>query len=124
MQAIYSDKVATAVGPYAHAVENNNMLYMSGQLALNPETSKLEGDNIISQATQMFKNVKNILETAGYDKNKVVKTTVFLSDMNNFSELNSIYADFFGSHKPARSCVEVARLPMNALVEIELIASK
>ncbi|AGH82372.1 endoribonuclease L-PSP [Psychromonas sp. CNPT3] len=124
MQAIYSDNVAPAVGPYAHAIDANNTLYMSGQLALNPLTLKLEGECIITQATQMFKNVKSILDTAGYDKNKVVKTTVFLSDMDNFSKLNELYAAFFGEHKPARSCVEVARLPMDALVEIELIAIK
>ncbi|WP_322803405.1 RidA family protein [Vibrio alfacsensis] len=122
MQIVFSDQAPAAVGPFSQAIKSNGMLYLSGQLPLNPETMKFASDNVTSQAEQIFKNISAVLAEAGCEKTQVVKTTVFLSDMNNFAEFNTAYAAFFEEHKPARSCVEVARLPLDALVEIELIA--
>ena len=122
MQIVFSDQAPAAVGPFSQAIKSNGMLYLSGQLPLNPETMKFASDNVTGQAEQIFKNISAVLTEAGCKKTQVVKTTVFLSDMNNFAEFNTAYASFFEEHKPARSCVEVARLPLDALVEIELIA--
>ena len=122
MQVVFSDKAPAAVGPFSQAIQSNGMLYLSGQLPLDPTTMKFAADNVTGQAQQIFRNISAVLTEAGSERNSVVKTTVFLSDMNNFAEFNAAYAEFFGEHKPARSCVEVARLPLDALVEIELIA--
>ncbi|WP_406732239.1 RidA family protein [Vibrio scophthalmi] len=122
MQVVFSDQAPAAVGPFSQAIKSNGMLYLSGQLPLDPATMKFAADDVTGQAQQIFRNISAVLAEAGREKNRVVKTTVFLSDMNNFAEFNTAYAEFFGEHKPARSCVEVARLPLDALVEIELIA--
>ncbi|MFZ6111849.1 RidA family protein [Escherichia coli] len=122
MNPVLSDNAPAAVGPYCHAMKSNGMLYVSGQLPVDPATSKFVSDDIEEQTKQCLKNIEAVLADAGCTKKQVVKTVAYLSDMNNFSKVNAIYAEFFGSHKPARVCIEVSRLPMDAKIEIELIA--
>ena len=111
-----------AIGPYAQAVIIDNMLYTSGQLGLDPESMQFPSGGIAKQAQQMFANLDAILSEAGTNKSNIIKVTCFLSDMNDFSTFNSVYTDYFGNSKHARSCIGVACLPMKALVEIEVIA--
>lgn len=120
---INTDKAPAAIGPYAQAVEIDNLVITSGQLPIDPATGAFP-EGIAEQTRQSLTNVKSILAEAGLGMDKVIKTTVFLSDMNNFGAMNEVYATFFteGSF-PARSAVEVARLPKDALVEIEVIAA-
>ena len=120
---IHTEKAPAAVGPYSQAIKAGNLLITSGQLGLVPETGALP-EGIEAQTEQSLRNVDAILEAAGYAKTDVVKTTVFIKDMNDFAAVNKIYAAYFGDHKPARSCVEVARLPKDGLVEIEVTAVK
>lgn len=120
---INTDKAPAAVGPYVQAILAGNTLFSSGQLGMNPETGALP-EGVEAQARQSLANVKAILDEAGFAKSDVVKTTVFIKDMNDFAAVNAIYADFFGDACPARSCVEVARLPKDGLVEIEFVAVK
>ena len=120
---IHTEKAPAAVGPYSQAIRTGNFLFISGQLGLIPETGTLP-EGIEEQTRQSLKNIDAILEAAGCNREDVVKTTVFIRDMNDFSAVNAIYADFFSGHKPARSCVEVSRLPKNGLVEIEIVAVK
>ena len=120
---IHTDKAPAAVGPYSQAIRIGNALFTSGQLGLIPETGVLP-EGVEVQAEQSLKNIEAILTAAGFQKTNVVKTTVFIKDMNDFGTVNRIYTGFFGDHKPARSCVEVARLPKDGLVEIEVIAIK
>ena len=125
MKTIVSTSQApAAIGPYAQAVENNGLVITSGQLPIDPATGAFP-EGIQAQTRQSLTNVKAILTEAGTDMDHVLKTTVFLSDMNNFAAMNEVYATFFteGSY-PSRSAVEVARLPKDALVEIEVIAAK
>ncbi|HIC42849.1 MAG TPA: RidA family protein [Sulfurimonas sp.] len=110
-----------AIGPYSQAVKVNGMVYTSGQIALTPEGEML-GDDIILQTKQVFANLKAVLEEAGTSLDNVVKVMVFVADINDFAAVNEIYAEAFGSHKPARSLVAAKTLPKNALVEIEVIA--
>ena len=119
---VSTDKAPGAIGPYSQAVRVGNMLFASGQIPLDPSTGKFP-DGIEAQTRQSLTNVKHILEAAGGSMDNVVKTTVFLSDMNNFAAMNAVYGTFFneGSY-PARSAVEVARIPRDALVEIEVVA--
>ncbi|KOR76878.1 RidA family protein [Paenibacillus solani] len=120
---ISTKKAPGAIGPYSQAVEINGFVYTSGQLGLNPETGQF-GEGVQEQAKLSLSNVKAILEAAGTSLDQVVKTTVFLKDMNDFVAVNEIYGDFFSEPYPARSAVEVARLPKDGLVEIEVIAVK
>ena len=120
---IHTDSAPAAVGPYSQAIMAGNLLFTSGQLGLVPETGMLP-ESVEAQAEQSLKNIGAILEASGLGKTDVVKTTVFIRDMNDFAAVNRIYAAFFGDHKPARSCVEVARLPKDGLVEIEAVAVK
>ena len=123
-QIINTGKAPAAIGPYSQAVETNGLVITSGQLPIDPATGAFP-DGIAAQTRQSLANVKAILEEAGVDMDHVLKTTVFLSDMNNFGAMNEVYATFFTEGKfPARSAVEVARLPKDALVEIEVIAAK
>jgi 2-iminobutanoate/2-iminopropanoate deaminase len=122
-KVISTKKAPAAVGPYVQAVQKGNMLYASGQLGLIPETGELP-KGVEAQTSQSLKNVQAILDEAGFAKEDIVKTTVFITDMEDFSAVNRIYADFFGEAKPARSCVEVSRLPKDGVVEIEVIAMK
>ena len=121
---ISTSQAPAAIGPYAQAVENNGLVITSGQLPIDPATGAFP-EGIQAQTRQSLTNVKAILTEAGTDMDHVLKTTVFLSDMNNFAAMNEVYATFFteGSY-PSRSAVEVARLPKDALVEIEVIATK
>ncbi len=112
-----------AIGPYSQAVMIDNTLYCSGQIAISPETNEFVGGDIKSQTEQVIKNINAVLKESGMDFNDVIKTTCFLKNIDDFAEFNEIYAQYFVS-KPARSTVEVAKLPKNALVEIEIIAIK
>lgn len=121
---IETQSAPAAIGPYSQAVMVDSFLYVSGQLGLNPKTGNLEGDNIQSQTKQSLSNIKAILGEAGYDFSNVVKTTVFLSDIDLFADFNAVYSEAFPCNAPARSCVAVKGLPKNALVEIEVVAHK
>ncbi len=123
METIKTDKAPAAIGPYCQAVKYGNLIFCSGQLGIDPQTGKFEGSDIKSQATRVMKNLKEVLNAAGVNLSSVVKTTIFLVDMADFSAVNEIYADAFGDHKPARATVQVAGLPLGGLVEIECIAS-
>ncbi len=121
-EIIKTDKAPAAIGAYSQAIKANGMVFTSGQIPLDPATGAFP-EGITAQTKQSLSNVKAILEGAGTSLDKVIKATVFLSDMNNFAEMNAVYADFFGTdNPPARAAVEVARLPKDALVEIEVIA--
>ena len=122
MEIIATEKAPAALGPYSQAIRANGMIYCSGQIPINPATGAIEAQTIEEQTTQAITNLKNVLEKAGSSLAKVVKTTVFIKNMNDFAALNKVYAELFGDTKPARSCVEVARLPQDVLVEIECIA--
>lgn len=119
---VSTDKAPAAIGPYSQAIRLGNLLFTSGQIPLNAEGQLAEG-GIEEQTHQVFRNLREVLGAAGATFADVVKATVFMKDMNNFGTVNEIYASYFGDHKPARSAVEVARLPKDVLVEIELIAS-
>lgn len=120
---ISTPKAPAAIGPYSQAVLVNGMLFTSGVIPIDPETNTLvEGDATV-QARQAIGNLKNLIEASGSSMDKVVKTTVFIKDMNDFGKINDIYKDFFTSDFPARSCVEVARLPKDVLIEIEAITT-
>ncbi|MBQ5634449.1 MAG: RidA family protein [Clostridia bacterium] len=121
MEKIYTKNAPDAIGPYSQAVKCGNMLFTSGQIAINPETSQVEVTDIEGQTEQVCKNLCALLEAAGSSVEKVVKTTCFLADMGDFAAFNGVYAKYFVS-KPARSCVAVKTLPKNVLVEVEVIA--
>lgn len=121
-QIINTIKAPAALGPYSQAVKVGNVLYTSGQLAINAATGDFINDDIKKATVQSLENVKAILEEAGTSMDKVVKTLVFLKDMNDFAEMNEVYSQYFSTNPPARSCVQVAKLPKDALVEIEVIA--
>jgi len=122
MKLINDPNSPAAIGPYSHAVISGNMLFTSGQIPINPLTSSLVEDEIKTQTDQVFNNISSILESQGLSLENVVKTTVFLKDMNEFKDFNAVYEQRFGSHKPARSTIEVASLPLGSRVEIEAIA--
>ncbi len=119
---ILTDRGPKPIGPYSQAIRTNGFLYVSGQVALDPKSGELTGADIRQQTERVLENVKGILEAAGSNMNHVVKTTVFLKDMNEFAAMNEVYAKYFNSPPPARSTVQVSRLPKDALVEIEVIA--
>ncbi|MBQ7924679.1 MAG: RidA family protein [Lachnospiraceae bacterium] len=121
LKKISTDKAPAAIGPYSQGIIANGMLFASGQIAINPATGEIEGTDIVAQTTQVMKNIGALLEAAGVDYTKVVKTTCFLADMNDFATFNEIYAQYF-TEKPARSCVAVKTLPKNVLCEVEVIA--
>ena len=123
MKLVQTNEAPSAIGPYSQAVAVNGMVYTSGQIALKPDGSdELLSKDVSTQATQVLKNLEAVLKEAGSSMNDVVKTTIFLADMNDFATVNEIYAHAFGSHKPARSTVAVKTLPKNALVEIDAVA--
>jgi len=123
MKVINADKAPKVVGPYSQAIETNNMLFCAGQIGIDPQSGKLV-DSLAQQTNQVFSNIRAVLEKAGYTLGDVVKTTVFLQNMADYQEVNSIYETYFKDHKPARSAVAVAALPAGALIEIEVIACK
>ena len=124
MQIISTPNAPAALGPYSQAIVANGMVYCSGQIPVDPATNTIHAETIEEQTRQAITNLKNVLEAAGSGLDKVVKTTVFISDMNDFAALNAVYAELFGDTKPARSCVEVARLPKDVMVEIEAVAAE
>ncbi|KAI0829080.1 YjgF-like protein [Trametes gibbosa] len=123
LSLVSTPNAPAAVGPYTQAVRVGDLLFLSGSLGLDPAVGKLVEGGVEAQAKQALKNLKAVVEAGGSEVGKVVKTTVFLADMNDFKAVNAIYSEFFGSHKPARSAVQVARLPLDALFEIEAIVS-
>ena len=123
-QPIHTPNAPAAIGPYSQAIQAGNMLFVSGQIPIDPATGAFAGDDITTQTRQSLNNVKNILEAAGYSLNDVVKTTVLLADIADFAAMNAVYAQFFCENKPARACFAVKDLPRAALVEIEAIACK
>lgn len=120
---VLTDRGPKPIGPYSQAIRANGFLYVSGQVALDPKTGEMLGGDISKQTEKTLENVKGILEAAGSNMHHVVKTTVFLKDMNEFAAMNEVYARYFSSAPPARSTVQVARLPKDALVEIDVIAA-
>lgn len=121
MEKLYTKNAPDAIGPYSQAVKTGNLLFTSGQIAINPATGIMEAASIEEQTHQVCKNLSAILSEAGADFTKVIKTTCFLKEMSDFAKFNEIYGEYFNT-KPARSCVGVKELPKNALVEVELIA--
>lgn len=120
-KVLHTDKAPAAIGPYSQGIHAGNLVFTSGQLPLNPETGELEAD--IRKATQQsLENIKNILESAGTSLDKIVKVVIFLRDMNDFAAMNEAYGAYFPTNPPARSAVQVARLPKDAIIEIEAIA--
>ncbi|WP_019780713.1 RidA family protein [Streptococcus sobrinus] len=122
MKTFRTDKAPKALGPYVQAKQAGDLLFASGQVPLSPETGQVVGTSIEEQTQQVLKNIKAILEAAGTDFDHVVKTTCFLSDINDFAAFNEVYATAFKEEFPARSCVEVARLPKDVKVEVEVVA--
>ena len=121
LKKIATDKAPAAIGPYSQGIVVGNILFASGQIAINPATGEIEGNDIVAQTEQVMKNIGALLEAAGTDYTKVAKTTCFLADMADFATFNEIYAKYF-TEKPARSCVAVKTLPKNVLCEVEVIA--
>ncbi|MCJ7842911.1 RidA family protein [Lederbergia sp. NSJ-179] len=122
MKIISTNQAPAAIGPYSQGVIVNQMFYSSGQIPLTPEGEIISG-GVVEQAHQVFRNLQAVLEEAGASFETVVKTTVFIKNMDDFSTINEVYGSYFSTHKPARSCVEVARLPKDVLLEIEVIAA-
>lgn len=121
MKVIATKNAPSAVGPYSQAVMVNGTLYVSGQIPFVPETMTVAGPDIKSQTKQSLMNILGIVEEAGLTKENIIKCGVFMQDLSMFSEMNEVYAEFFGNHKPARFAVEVRRLPLDVLVEIDAI---
>jgi len=121
MKFIHTDKAPQAIGPYSQAVVANGMVYTSGQIALKTDGSMVE-DDVVLQTKQVLKNLDAVLQEAGSSMDKVVKTTIFIASMDDFTIINKIYENTFGTHKPARATVAVKTLPKNALVEIDAVA--
>jgi 2-iminobutanoate/2-iminopropanoate deaminase len=121
-KTVSTEKAPKALGPYSQAIRAGGFIWCSGQIPINPATNTIEVATIEDQTRQSISNLRNVLEAAGSSLSNVVKTTVFIKDMNDFAALNGVYAEMFGDTKPARSCVEVARLPKDVKVEIECVA--
>lgn len=122
MKTIYTLNAPKPIGPYAQAVVSNGLLFTSGQIALDPVSNDMAGEDIETQTRQVLANLAAVLDQAGSSPQKVVKTTIFLADLADFAIVNGLYGEFFGDHKPARSTVQVAALPKSARIEIELVA--
>ena len=123
-RVIHTEKAPAALGPYSQGIEVNRTLYVSGQIPFVPETMTLVSDDVKAQTRQSLENVKAIVEAAGYTMKDIVKAGVFIKNMDDFAAINEVYAEYLGDVKPARACVEVARLPKDVKVEIEVIAVK
>lgn len=122
MESIHTDHAPEAIGPYSQAIKANGLVFASGQIPLDPATMQIVEGDIRDQTDRVLKNIKAVLEAAGSSLEKVVKTTVYLADMNEFSAMNEVYAGFFGASRPARATVQVSRLPRDVKVEIDVIA--
>lgn len=123
MKIVSTDTAPAAIGPYSQAIIHNNTVYCSGQISLTADGSGPVGDTAAEQTVQVMKNVEAVLKAAGTELSKVVKTTIFLTDMNDFAAVNKVYGDAFGDHRPARSTVAVSALPKGVQVEIEVLAA-
>ena len=123
MKTISTDKAPAAIGPYSQAIEVGGFVFASGQIPVDPSTGVIP-EGITQQAQQALTNVRSIMEAAGLSMKDIIKTTVFIKDMNDFAKVNEVYASFFDGDYPARSCVEVSRLPKDVLIEVEVIAAK
>ncbi|WP_207224351.1 MULTISPECIES: RidA family protein [Fictibacillus] len=121
MKKVHTTEAPAAIGPYSQGIVYNNLFFSSGQIPLTKEGEMIDGD-VKEQTHQVFSNLKAVLNEAGSSLEQVIKATVFIKDMNEFADINEVYGEYFSDHKPARSCVEVARLPKDAKVEIEVIA--
>ncbi|MFT5106475.1 MAG: 2-iminobutanoate/2-iminopropanoate deaminase [Pseudoalteromonas tetraodonis] len=122
MRPIATDKAPAAIGPYSQAMRSGDYLFTSGVIPIDPSNGEIVGDEIGAQVHQVFKNLKAVLEADTMELKNIVKTTVFLKDLGDFQVLNEIYTEYFGDHKPARSTIQVAKLPLDSLVEIECVA--
>jgi 2-iminobutanoate/2-iminopropanoate deaminase len=122
MQLITASNAPAAIGPYSHAVRSGNFLFCSGQIPVDPGTGKIEATEVEGQARQVLKNIEAVLRSAGLSVHHVVKATMFLQDMGDFPKVNPIYEAGFDGHKPARTTIQIAKLPLGALIEIEVIA--
>ena len=122
-EVVSTEQAPKALGPYSQAIKAGGFVWCSGQIPIDPAVNAVTATTIEDQTRQSITNLKNVLEAAGSGLDKVVKTTVFISDMNDFAALNAVYAELFGDTKPARSCVQVARLPKDVKVEIEAVAT-
>ena len=122
-KAIHTDNAPAAIGPYSQAVRWGNVIYVSGQIPIDPATGAFAGEDIVTQTQQSLTNIKNILAAEGLDMSNVVKTTVMLKDIADFGAMNEVYAQFFTAPYPARAAYQVAALPKDALVEIECVAA-
>lgn len=124
MKVIQTQKAPAAVGPYSQEIEVNGLIFTSGQLPIIPESGELINDDIKKATARSLENIKEILQEAGSSLDKVVKVNIFLKDMNDFSSVNEVYSKYFTTNKPARSCVEVSKLPKDGIIEIEAVAEK
>lgn len=122
IKMISTDQAPQAIGPYSQAIQAGNFIFLSGQIPVNPETNEVVEADIRTQTIQVMKNIQSILQTEGLDMTDIVKTTIFVKDLQEFSAINEEYGQVLGSHRPARSTVEVSRLPKDVLIEIEAIA--
>jgi 2-iminobutanoate/2-iminopropanoate deaminase len=123
-EVVYSANAPEPIGPYSQAIKIGNMLFMSGQVAIQKSTGNIISSNITDETQQVMKNLEEVLKSAGFDFSHIVKTTIFLKDMNNFPKVNEVYGSYFTSQPPARETVEVSRLPKDVNVEISCIAVK
>ena len=121
-EIITTENAPGAIGPYSQAVKTESMVFCSGQIPIDPQTGEFVSDDVAEQTQQVLKNLSAVLNAAGTNLNNVVKTTVFLADMNDFTAMNEVYAEYFSENKPARATVQAARLPKDARVEIECVA--
>lgn len=122
MQVVETSRAPAALGPYSQAIRAGGFVWCSGQIAIDPAVNAVTAETVEDQTRQVIANLKNVLEAAGSGLDKVVKTTVFIADMNDFAAVNAVYAELFGATRPARSCVQAARLPKDVKVEIEAVA--
>ena len=113
----------SAIGPYSQAIKFNNLIFVSGQIAINPDSNEFVNGNIASQTIQVIENIKAILESAGSSLEKILKVTIYITDMKDFNSINIVYSEYFNSSLPARACIEVSNLPRGAKVEMDAIAS-
>ncbi len=119
---INTEAAPAAIGPYSQGIEIDGFIFTSGQIPIDPKTSEMVENDIEKQTVQVLKNLKNVLKKADLGMDNIIKTSIFLSDLGNFDKVNEIYEGYFGDIPPARSCVEVAKLPKNSLIEIEAVA--
>jgi len=123
MKTIFAPGAPEAVGPYCHAVQHGDLLFTSGQLAIDPATHQLVNENIKEETLQVLKNLEAVLNAAGSNKNKVIKANLYITDLADFSSINEVYSEFFGNHTPARACVEVSDLALGAKIEVDMVAA-